>query len=79
MINSERTIEIGINLRIQQVDDAMANVINTSGLPVGIMMQILSRYYGQIKAQYDSAVAYELKSYEEGVIKDGSERSTGDN
>ena len=65
--------EKGINLRIQETKEKIADVINESQLPPGITLMILNEFAGQVQVQNAIAIANERKAYEEGAKKDGKE------
>jgi hypothetical protein len=65
--------EKGINLRIQDCKESIADAINKAKLPPGILSMVLAEFVAQIQAQNAQAIALERKSYEEGVKEDGKE------
>ena len=65
--------EKGINLRIQETKENIANVINSSQLPPGIVLMILNEFTGQVQIQNARMIEIEKKALEEGVKKDGEE------
>ena len=65
--------EKGINLRIQETKENIANVINSSQLPPGIVLMILNEFTGQVQIQNARMIEIEKKALEEGEKKDGKE------
>lgn len=65
--------EKGINLRIQEAKESIANVINNSQLPPGITLMILNEFVGQVQRQNAYMIEIEKKALEEGEKKDGKE------
>jgi len=63
--------EKGINLRIQETKENIANVINSSQLPPGIVLMILNEFTGQVQIQNARMIEIEKKALEEGEKKDG--------
>ena len=63
--------EKGINLRIQEAKESIANVINNSQLPPGITLMILNEFVGQVQRQNAYMIEIEKKALEEGEKKDG--------
>jgi hypothetical protein len=65
--------EKGINLRIQEAKEDIADVVNKSQLPPSILLMILGEFTAQIQVQNARMIELERKAYEEGVKKDGEE------
>ena len=63
--------EKGINLRIQETKEKIADVINDSQLPPGITLMILNEFAGQVQRQNAYMIEIEKKALEEGEKKDG--------
>ena len=63
--------EKGINLRIQETKEKIADVINDSQLPPGITLMILNEFVGQVQRQNAYMIEIEKKALEEGEKKDG--------
>ena len=63
--------EKGINLRIQEAKESIANVINNSQLPPGITLMILNEFVGQVQRQNAYMIEIEKKALEEGEKKVG--------
>jgi len=63
--------EKGINLRIQETKEKIADVINESQLPPGITLMILNEFVGQVQRQNAYMIEIEKKALEEGEKKDG--------
>ena len=63
--------EKGINLRIQETKENIADVINDSQLPPGITLMILNEFVGQVQRQNAYMIEIEKKALEEGEKKDG--------
>jgi len=63
--------EKGINLRIQETKEKIADVINESQLPPGITLMILNEFAGQVQRQNAYMIEIEKKALEEGEKKDG--------
>jgi hypothetical protein len=71
--NVSKQPEKGINLRIQECKEDIANVINASQLPPGIILMVLNEFVGQVQAQNIKMIETERKAYEEGEKTDGKE------
>lgn len=65
--------EKGINLRIQETKEKIADVINDSQLPPGITLMILNEFVGQVQRQNAYMIEIEKKALEEGEDKNGKE------
>lgn len=65
--------EKGINLRIQEAKEDIADVVNKSQLPPSILLMILGEFTTQIQVQNARMIELERKSYEEEVKKHGKE------
>ena len=63
--------EKGINLRIQETKEKIADVINESQLPPGITLMILNEFVSQVQRQNAYMIEIEKKALEEGEKKDG--------
>ncbi len=66
----------GINLAIQEFKERIADCINRSGLPPGVVQIILNEYQNQVQTLNDQAIAQERKEEEEGEKTNGSENSS---
>lgn len=61
-------MEKGINLRIQETKENIANVINDAKLPPGVMQMILESFVTQIQNINSQMINVELEAYKkEGV------------
>ena len=69
--NASKQPEKGINLRIQECKEDIANVINASQLPPGIILMVLNEFVGQVQRQNAYMIEIEKKALEEGEKKDG--------
>lgn len=65
--------EKGLNLRIQECKESIADAINKSMLPPGILAMILESFTIQVQTQNAQAIALERHAIEEGVKEDGKE------
>jgi hypothetical protein len=65
--------EKGLNLRIQEAREDIANTINNTKLPPGIVLMILNEFKLQTQAQNAQMIAAEKQKYEEEVKKNGKE------
>lgn len=65
--------EKGINLRIQEAKEDIADVVNKSQLPPSILLMILGEFTAQIQVQNARMIELERKAYEEEVKKHGKE------
>ena len=70
--NQDRPIK-GANLCIQETKELMAEVLNNSQLPPGILLMILNEFTGHMKVQNARMIETERKVYEEEVKKHGKE------
>lgn len=65
--------EKGINLRTQEAKEGIAEAINKSQLPPGILLMILNEFTGQMQIQNTRLIEAEKRAYEEEVKKHGKE------
>lgn len=65
--------EKGLNLRIQEVKEEMANAINKSQLPPGILLMVLNEFTGQMQMQNTRMIEVEKRAFEEEVKLNGKE------
>jgi hypothetical protein len=72
-MSDDKNIEKGLNLRIQEARQDIANTINKTKLPVGIVLYILQEFTTQAQAQNTQMIASEKQAYEEEVKKNGKE------
>lgn len=56
----------GLNLRIQEAKEDIAEAVNKSQLPPGIMLMILNEFIGQMQMQNARLIETERKAWEEG-------------
>ena len=63
----------GLNLRIQEAKEDIANTINKSQLPPGILLMILGEFTGQMQMQNARMIEAEKRAFEEEVKKHGKE------
>lgn len=56
----------GINLRTQEAKEGIADVINKSQLPPGILLMVLNEFTGQMQMQNARLIEAERKAWEEG-------------
>jgi hypothetical protein len=66
-------VEKGLNLRIQEAREDIADTINKTKLAPGIVLMILNEFTLQTQAQNAQMIATERKAYEEEVKKIGKE------
>ena len=65
-----------MNFRIEIVKEQLINVINNSGLPIGVIHYLLKDISNEVIAEYNNAIAYEKQQQiqqmqEEGEQEDG--------
>lgn len=72
MDKENKQIEKGINLRLQEAKQDIADAINKSQLPPGIMLMILNEFIGQTQAHNAKLIEVERKAWKEGE-SDGKE------
>jgi hypothetical protein len=63
----------GVNLRIQECKEGIAEVINNSMLQPGEVLLILDSISTQVQMQNAAAIAAERKAYDETIEKEGEE------
>lgn len=63
----------GLNLRIQEAKEDIANAINKSQLPPGILLMILNEFIGQMQMQNARMIEAEKRAFEEEVKLNGKE------
>jgi len=73
MSEDKKQPEKGINLRIQEIKEDIADVVNKSQLPPSILLMILGEFTAQIQVQNARMIELERKAYEEEVKKHGKE------
>jgi hypothetical protein len=73
MSEDKKQPEKGINLRIQEAKEDIADVVNKSQLPPSILLMILGEFTAQIQVQNARMIELERKAYEEEVKKHGKE------
>jgi len=73
MSEDKKQPEKGINLRIQEIKEDIADVANKSQLPPSILLMILGEFTAQIQVQNARMIELERKTYEEEVKKYGKE------
>lgn len=63
-----------INSKIEFTKEQLINVINNSGLPIGVIHYLLKDISNEVVAEYNRAIAYEKQQQmqkEEGEQEDG--------
>ena len=73
MSEDKKQHEKGFNLRIQEIKEDIADVVNKSQLPPSILLMILGEFTAQIQVQNARMIELERKAYEEEVKKHGKE------
>lgn len=63
----------GLNLRIQEAKEDIANAINKSQLPPGMLLMILGEFTGQMQMQNARMIEAEKRAFEEEVKLNGKE------
>ena len=61
----------GLNLRIQEAKEDIANAINKSQLPPGMLLMILGEFTGQMQMQNARMIEVEKRAFEEEVKLNG--------
>ena len=56
----------GLNLSIQEAKEGIADAINKSQLPPGVLLMILNEFIGQMQMQNARLIEAERKAWEEG-------------
>jgi hypothetical protein len=74
---SESMAEKGINLRIQEFKEKMANDINESGLPSGIVSMALNEFTRQAQVQNGLIVAQEREAFKKALDAGKGEEPDG--
>lgn len=65
-MEKDNQLEKGLNLRIQEAKEGIANAINKSQLPPGILLMVLNEFIGQMQMQNARLIEAERKAWEEG-------------
>lgn len=64
---------MGINLKIQELKETIANVVNEAGLPAGLLLMIFNEFARQTESLYLKAIEIEKQELQKEGAKDGKE------
>lgn len=64
-VNQNDPPEKGLNLRIQECKENIANAVNEAKLPPGVLLMIINEFAGQIQMQNLRAIETEKKALKE--------------
>lgn len=65
--------EKGINMATFEFKKNLANIINTSGLPICVVQMVLNEVQAQLSIQSEQIIKAETEEYEKGDVPDGEE------
>lgn len=67
-----------MNLKIENVRRQLVDIINQSGLPIGVIYYMFKDLFGEISQEHNNAIRYEMRQLEE-VKKSETETKEDEN
>ena len=78
-VNQNDIPEKGLNLRIQECKENIANAVNEAKLPPGVLLMIFSEFTIQVQSQNARMISDEKRVYEESLEKTPHENEVNNN
>jgi hypothetical protein len=62
-----------MNLKIENVKHELIDIINNSGLPIGVIYYVFKDLYNDISREHSNAIMYEMRQLKEKEMSEAQE------